>query len=238
MSNRNATRRRPAPEAEQHRSLLTIVLGVLLIGAAVAFFAARGGKSGKGGATPAAQAPASGPAGAAAGASSTPQGIVVPPPAIALPKDCPNDAAPQVDNMDRYGFCTPVGWGAYNNNNSLKITLIMKPMPNSGPPVLEPTDFDRIQILVALDTDPPQQEPAACKGPPNDSIDGLATHHCTATVDPNANPYHAVLAHYWTVDLANNQHFYMTALVGAGVTDEDNKTIDTIVHSVKPPSAG
>jgi hypothetical protein len=237
MTNRNSTRRKQEKPEERRRPWLTLALGIAVIVAAVAFFAARSSPSGRSAsATPAAQARADSAA-TVAGASPPPPTIAVPTPAIALPKDCPPDSAAQVDNIDKYGFCTPLGWGAYNNNNTQKLTLIMKPKPNSGPPVLEPTDFDRIQIIIALDTDPPQTEPAACKGAPNDAIDGLATHHCTQPLDPSSNPYQAVRAEYWTVDLANDRHFYMTALVGDGVTDEDNQMINTIVHALKPPAS-
>jgi hypothetical protein len=101
--------------------------------------------------------------------------------------------------------------------------------------VLQPTDFDRIQLLLALDTAPPTDEPADCKGSPNDSIDGLAAHHCTVPLNPDNNPYHAVMAHYWTVDLAQDKKFYMTALVGPDVTPDDMALMNTIVHAIKPP---
>ncbi len=238
MTNRNATRRRQERAVEHRRSWLTLVLGVLVIGGGVAFLAGRGPSKREAAATPPVQARTSNQVAADAGAPPTAPALVVPTPAIPPPKDCPPDSAPQVDNIDKYGFCTPIGWGSYNNNNSQKLTIIMKPLPNSGPPVLLPTDFDRIQILINLDTDPPADEPSACKGAPNDSIDNLATHHCTQPLNADSNPYHAVLAHYWTIDLANNRHFYMTALERDGVSDADRQTIDTIVHALKPPSAG
>ncbi len=239
MSNRNATRHRPPqPQDEHRRPWLTLVLGVVVIGAAVAFFASRGSQSGRAAATPTAQGQSAAQADAGTSGSPAAQALVIPTPAIPPPKDCPPNAAPQVDNVDKYGFCTPIGWGAYNNNNSLKLTLIMKPLPNSGPPALLPTDFDRIQILIALDTEPPETVPDACKGAPNDSIDGLATRHCTVTLDPTKNPYQAVQAQYWTIDLANDRKFYIQALARDGVSDEDHQAIDTIVHTLNPPAGG
>jgi hypothetical protein len=171
----------------------------------------------------------------AAVASGTPAGgLVQPTPIIPLPKTCPPQTAAQVDNAARYGFCTPVDWGAYNENNSLAVTLIMLPRPGSNP-ILMPTDFDRIKILIALDLPAPADLPGECKGPANDSIAGLATHHCTATLDPAANPYHGVRAEYWITDVFGDQKFPITAIIDADATDEEQAMVGTIVHSVTPP---
>ena len=61
------------------------------------------------------------------------QGLILPTRVIPLPKGCPPQTAPQIDNVNRYGFCTPVGWGAYNNNNSQALTLLMRPRPGGNP---------------------------------------------------------------------------------------------------------
>jgi len=161
-------------------------------------------------------------------------GVVQPTPAIPLPKTCPPQTAAQVDNAARYGFCTPVGWGAYNENNTLAATLIMLPRPGSSP-ILMPTDFDRIKILIALNLTSPANVPAGCSESPNDSINGLATHHCTATLDPATNPYHGVRGEYWVVELANDQKFVITAIIDADATDDEQAMVPTIVHSVTPP---
>jgi len=161
-------------------------------------------------------------------------GVVQPTPAIPLPKTCPPQTASQVDNAARYGFCTPVGWGAYNENNTLAATLIMLPRAGSNP-ILMPTDFDQIKILVALDFTPLANVPAGCSESPNDSINGLATHHCTATLDPATNPYHGVRGEYWVVELANDQKFVITAIIDADATDDEQAMVPTIVHSVTPP---
>jgi hypothetical protein len=163
------------------------------------------------------------------------QGLIVPTPVIPLPKGCPPQTAAQIDNIDRYGFCTPVGWGAYNNNNSQALTLLMRPRPG-GNPILLPTDFDRMVVIMALDTPTPQNEPGECKGPPNDSIAGLAAHHCTAALNPDTNLYHGVEAQFWTIDLFGDRKFHITATIGPDVTDEDRANIAQIVHSIQPPT--
>jgi hypothetical protein len=170
------------------------------------------------------------------GATPAPTQIVVPTPAIPLPRGCPQNTVPQVDNPARYGFCTPTGWGAYNDNNSQPLTLIMKPRAG-GSPVLQPTDFDRIQILVALNA-PAQTQPPDCQGPPNDSIDGLATHHCAATINPDTNPYKASRAEFWQVDLFGGRQFNITALLTDDVDPSDVALMNDVVHAVKPPSSG
>jgi hypothetical protein len=163
--------------------------------------------------------------------------LVVPTPVIPLPRSCPTNSIPQVDNPARYGYCTPAGWGAYNNNNSNDSTQVIKPRPG-GSPVLQPTEFDRIQIVVNLNTQSPGDSvPADCKGPPNDTIDGLATHHCTAPLNPNSNPYHATRAEFWQIELFEGKRFYMTAFVPPDATPEDDATIDLIAHNVKPPGS-
>lgn len=169
-------------------------------------------------------------------ATATPPGLVVPTPAIPLPTGCPPLTAAQVDNADLYGFCTPVGWGADNQNNTQKVTLIMKPRVGGGP-ILLPTDFDRIVVLVVLDAQLPDPSslPGACQGPSNDSVDGWATHHCTAPLDPARNPYHGVRAEYWVIDLANDRKFYVSATIGQDATDDEQAVVPVIVHSLKPP---
>jgi len=163
--------------------------------------------------------------------------LVAPTPAIPLPKSCPENTLPQVDNPARYGFCTPAGWGAWNNNNQIETTQLIKARQGDTPIIL-PTDFDRIQILVNLNTaNPGDSAPPECRGAPNDSIDGLATHHCSAPLDPENNPYHANRAEFWMVDLFQDRRFYMTALIPADATPDDDATINLIVHSVKPPGS-
>jgi hypothetical protein len=164
-------------------------------------------------------------------------GIVVPTPAIPLPRGCPANTAPQVDNPGLYGFCTPVGWGAYNDNNSTALTLVMKPRPG-GSPVLLPSDVDRIQLLIALNGPSQPQTPPGCGGPPNDSIDGVATHHCTADINPNNNPYRASRAEFWMIDLFGGKQFNITALIADDVDPDDIALMNQVVHSVKPPATG
>jgi hypothetical protein len=179
-------------------------------------------------------APSATPTATAAPAQAS-QGVVVPTPVIPLPKGCPPQTAPQIDNVDRYGFCTPVGWGAFNENNSLALTLLMRPRPG-GNPILLPTDFDRMVVVMALDTSAPQDEPGECKGPPNDAIAGLAAHHCTAPLNPDTNVYHGVEAQFWTIDLFGDKKFYATATIGADATAEDRTNIAQIAHSIQPPA--
>jgi hypothetical protein len=165
-------------------------------------------------------------------------GVVAPTPAIALPKSCPENTIPQVNNPAKYGFCTPSGWGAWNDNNQNPLTQIIKARVGDSP-VLQVTDFDRIQIVVTLNTSSPgDSAPAECRGAPNDSIDGLAAHHCTAALNPDTNPYHAVRAEFWIIDSFQNRRFYMTALIPADATPDDDATVNMIAHNVKPPSAG
>lgn len=161
--------------------------------------------------------------------------VIVPTPAIPLPT-CPAQMVPQVDNLGRYGFCTPVGWGAYNENNSLPLTQILKPRPG-GNPILLPTEFDRIQIAINLNVGAPSSPPADCQAAPNDTISGLPAHHCAATLDPNQNPYRGVRVEFWRIDLSANRAFYITAIVGADASPEDQALISTIVHLVRPPQS-
>jgi hypothetical protein len=161
-------------------------------------------------------------------------GIVQPTPVIPLPKTCPPQTAAQVDNAARYGFCTPVGWGAYNENNTLAPTLIMLPRPGSNP-ILMPTDFDRIKLIIFLDFPLTGDLPGQCRESANDSINGMATHHCTAPLDPSTNPYHGVRQEYWIGDLVNGQHFDITAIIDADASDDEQAMVNTIVHSVTPP---
>jgi hypothetical protein len=179
-----------------------------------------------------------GAAGGASKATATPtaqaSGVAAATPAVALPKSCPDNTIPGVNNIAKYGFCTPAGWGAWNNNNQVPLTQIIKAR-YSDSPVVQVTDFDRIQVVVFLNTGSPgDSAPADCRGAPNDAIDGLATHHCGAALDPDKNPYHAVRAEYWMVDLFGNQQFYMTAFLPSDATPDDEATVDLIVHNVKP----
>jgi hypothetical protein len=157
--------------------------------------------------------------------------------AIPLPKSCPDNTIPGVNNIAKYGFCTPAGWGAWNNNNQVPLTQIIQARYSDNP-VLQVTDFDRVRIVVFLNTGAPGDSvPAECRGAPNDSIDGLATHHCEAALNPDQNPYHAVRADYWIVDLYGNQQFNMTAFLPPDATPDDDAAVNLIVHNVKPPSA-
>lgn len=233
MTKRNPRARlRPVARPSNGSRFGPILLGVVLVGAFVAVLLLRGRDNGKGAAS---QTQATATPQAAAALTPTP--LVIPAPAIPVPHDCPSNTAPGVDNPDRYSFCTPIGWGSYNENNSMKETLLMKPRPG-GSPVIEPTEFDRIQILVALDSGAPIDEPADCQGPPNDSIGGWAAHHCSATLNPDTNPYHASTADFWTIDLAQDRKFYMTAQLGGDVSADDIALVNSVAHAVHPPGAG
>jgi hypothetical protein len=226
-SNRDRSKRESAGRS---RLILLAAIGVVII-LAVALLPRifAGGSSSRATATPTTQA-------AAFPASRTPT-FTVPTPAIPVPKSCPPDTVPGVDNSDRYGFCIPTGWGAWNNNNSIPTTQIIKARQGDSP-ILQPTDFDRIQVVVSLDTGPPGDAvPADCKGAPNDAIDGLAAHHCTAALNPDNNPYHATKAGFWMIDLFGNRRFYMTALFGGDTTPDDDAVVDMVVHNVKPPGS-
>jgi hypothetical protein len=211
-----------------------VIIGVIAL--VVVFQGSRGRETGGGSAGTATPRPTQAAA-VPSDASPTPTPLVVPTPAIPLPRSCPPNTAAQVDNPGLYGFCTPLGWGAYNNNNSLPITLLMKPRPG-GNQVLQPTDFDRIQLLVALNAPQPQNVPGDCNTAANDSIDGLATHHCATAIDPSANPYKAVRAEFWAIDLFQDKKFYITALIGDDVSPQDVDLMNQVVHAVKPPTNG
>jgi hypothetical protein len=190
------------------------------------------GRGGSATSTPSATAVASATAGASSTAAPSKTPLVVPTAAIALPQ-CPPSVVPEVDNPARYGFCVPTGWGAYNENNSLPLTELLRPHPGDANPVILPTDFSRIQIVIALNTSPPTNPPAECAGPANDTIAGLPAHHCTASLDPAQNPYHANEAQFWRIELPQNRSFYITAQ-SDNATADDLKTITAIVHLVKP----
>lgn len=181
---------------------------------------------------PGAIASSSGASPAAASATVKATALVVPTPAIPLPS-CPAGMAAQVDNAARYGFCVPVGWGDWNDNNSQPVTQILKPKPG-GNPIILPTEFSRIVIVIALNATPPSNLPAACQGAPNDTVNGLHAHQCNATLNPAQNPYHGVQARYWLIDLPNKRTFYITAVIAAGAAPQDQALVNTIVHQVRP----
>lgn len=181
---------------------------------------------------PATASPTAGAAESAAQPTASQTAIVVPTPAIALPQ-CPPAVVPAVDNPGRYGFCIPPGWGAYNDNNADTVTQLLRPHAGDTNPVLLPTDFARIQIVIALNTAAPTNLPADCTGAANDSIDGFPTHHCTAPLDASKNPYHANEAQFWHVELPSGKSFYITSQ-SANATQDDLSTINIIIHLVKP----